>query len=259
MPFIFFSQQGYLGNKNILRFNGFISPTFFSGSFFDKYYFVDKERLVEKFNWIEYGLEVNYLRNYRPHISIGATAEYYNYNIEVKRDYFENRFSNETYNNVDSIQIRCENLEFHQFSFFPTMNLYHKDGNGPIGLFYSIGVGVGYSKLNNKNYGYQLNQTPVNYEDNENWSSLDYYANEQKWPLIIALSARFGFGFNHPITDHVTWNTNINYTVNYNFKPTENQFNSIYNDLFNLEDSYYTIQRKNLFVFSLGTGFSILF
>jgi hypothetical protein len=255
-----YTQPGFLGSKNLLTLNAYVNPTILSGSFFDKSIQLSNSELVEQLNLYDYGFEMNYIRNYKNNISIGFASGALRYQIPVTKEYYENRFKSDTYYNVDSIQTRSENLQFNQFSLIPTIYFHTKDGMGPTGIFYSIGFGMSMSTLANLNYGYQINQIPTNYSgSNEVWSPVDFYQNNQKWSSIYAASLRFGFGFNHSITERILWNVSFNYTLNYNFKPSEESFNSQHNDFFNLEDSFYSIQRKNFLIFSIGTGIAFLF
>jgi hypothetical protein len=260
IPIFGISQPGFLGSKNYISLCGIVNPTILSGSFLDKSIQLNKLELKEQRNMLDYGFELNYVRSYKNNISIGLSGTILRYQIPVYKDYYIKRFASQNYYNIDSIQTRCENLQFNQLSILPTLYFHTKNGMGPIGIYYSLGLGMSMSSLIDLNYAYQINQVPTNYGSTEEvWSPVDFYQNNQKWPPIYALSFRFGFGFNYPITEHLAWNLSFNYGINYNFKPAEEDFNSMHNDLFNFEDAYYVVQRKNLLLFSLGTGIVLLF
>jgi len=242
-------SKGY--SRQILSLEGRCNIPMFSGSFNQKYYYEGNSEMKSRREWLDYGANFNYGVTLSKRITLGASAGFVNFNVATYQQFKQNFTRTDFYYHADSIQFHFEQVGMNQFTIMPYIEVSHRNGISPIGLYHHFGVGFSTVKIQNGGYAYSVKSTV---EDEEQYSEIDYYNFVEKWERFNMLTFQYGFGMRVSVTKNIGISYGVDYTLNFAMKPAEENFNSFSNDFFDYKSVYYNSRRERLFTMNLKAG-----
>ncbi|WP_300663170.1 hypothetical protein [Fluviicola sp.] len=252
-----YSQSGYLNQKNLASVELFGNSPLILNTKLPQYRF-EKEKMVERKEWLNGGGSIYYIRVLSKKIGFGVEANIKNLKVIGPKNF---SISNNTTNVVvtDTTWLRTNPFNVNCYTFMTRLEVYNKLGNGPIGLAHVIGLGFSLSKAIDKTYYYSLNEfgTQSTYEDY--WSAPDKFYLEKKWPLIKSIVFQYGVQMRYPLGSRFSLNFGIKSLINIALRIREDRIVTNDNDPYRLDNLFYNLRKENAFSLNLNAGLSYHF
>ncbi|MCE3297001.1 MAG: hypothetical protein K0R65_2715 [Crocinitomicaceae bacterium] len=251
-----FSQNGFLGKKNVIDLTATGNIPVISGSLREKEYRPKGTEMVQRKDWLDYGLSLNYLHYTRKGRSFGLKSAVKYSSLSMPAYYLTPHYIGYTRYN-DTTHLRFEPVRYAKFYFAPSFEFTTKKGFAGVGLSYDFAAGICLSFLDNASYAYSINE--FDGASNANWSETDYITTDYKWPYVSSLFVQTGFKLRYPLNDRFLFYSGFHYTAMLSMKPDLFEKNYNLEDIYRNEDLYYQIQREDLFTVNLDLGISFTF
>lgn len=257
--FLCFSQISYLNKKNNVELNTSVNSPIFSRSWDQEEYRVVNDKMKAKKDLIDYGFVLNCTHYTKYKRGVGLTCSFKNLNLSMPTFYTTNYYKENSSKLYDTTAIRIEAMKYRNFYLGPRFEFTTKEGFVGVGLSYDLSFGGTMSMFNNSMYAYSLNEfSSTALHTDENWTPVDYFSSDMVWKYIWGLFFQTGVKIRYPISNNIAVNSGFHCTIMANIKPKDFNENEDYSTLFNATDTFYKLQKENLFstVLDLGLTFS---
>lgn len=252
-----FSQSGYLNQRNLISAEIFGNTPVALNTKFPQYRF-SEGKMLEKKEWLNGGGSLYFIRVFNKKIGFGAETNIKNLKIIGPRTF---SISNNTDNtvNTDTTWLRSTPFDVNSYSLTARLEVYHKLGNGPVGLAHVVGLGLSVSKAINKTYYYSLNEFGTQSNNEPYWSTPDRFFLEKKWPLIKSIVAQYSVQMRYPLGSRFSLNFGIKALFSFALPIQKARISTNDNDPYRLDNLFYNLRRENVFSLNLHTGISYHF
>lgn len=250
------SQGGFLGRKNAIDMCVIGNIPFSSGAFLQPNYFQVGSKLKERKDWLDLGLNLHYRRTIGVRTELGV--DFIFKGIQVDRDTLHQSIfkNNELIKYERNTNIHAESADIHNYSIMPTISISPYGSHANVGISHEIGLGITFSKIQEKNYYYSLNEL-----NNQvyHWTDPDVYTLSTNWPSFRGYCIKYGAQIQLPIGYHFQFKIGTSAVVTLYPKPDFSVVENIQEGFFNYSALFFNVQRENLLTLNLKTGLVYVF
>lgn len=251
-------KLGYYGNRFFVDIDAQaqlpLVQTIFGGN---SGYVEQKGQFVEQRNWKDFGLRAsfNYVATKKMAFGIEISQRYYNINPLYIREITRSYKDSDNTQIVEHLPATVTFFSVNETNFMPRFLFSWKDANLPIG--FSSEIGLGYSLIHLSSVRSKVKLDP----------QAPYSSNEVKEKLIDpkaqnfqGANAMFGIRLNFPLTKHVLFHVGFRYQYAMMLQKKKYRTSSDSEFWFSPREMWSkTNERRQLGIFSFGTGFTFTF
>jgi len=253
LSFYSFGQNtGLYGNRNYIEINTTSNVPLFAAFLTETTYYKQSgagNSLLPGKNWFDYGLHAVIGRAGKKNVGVSLEFGYDKQNIAYP--YYVSKEDNSGW--YYYLNIRHEMLNVNTISIMPRIEFTQQGGSLPVGLSHQIGLGLSFSRIEDKEYVYKLEDgysEPTNPEEFEN-GLMNKDVSYKGYILMYA------FNIKTPVSKQLMINYGIRYTLNLrNYFQVHRSNDDYYFHEYDIASAIGRMRLLNFLTFNLGLTYT---